>query len=315
MSWRRARWTKWATPSANRPARSASIASATLWICAGGRTLNIPSRSRPTPSSCCAPAGLTGAATKNGRSCSASMARPGTTKPSWMSTCKLLEEAKAARSPAAGQAVGSVPHFAAGRLWPAAVAAQGRGAARTLEGFPAPAPSWSAATCRSSRRTSASWTCTSPAAIIPYYKDSQYTPIDVDEEKFMLKPMNCPHHIEIYKQRAAQLPRFALRLAEFGTVYRYEQSGELNGLTRVRGFTVDDSHLFVTPDQLGRGVHRRGGFDPARVSARWASTISARGWAPMIPTATNTPVRRRCGRGASPPSSQAADKVGHELHD
>lgn len=84
----------------------------------------------------------------------------------------------------------------------------------------------------------------------PYYKDSQYTPIDVDEEQFMLKPMNCPHHIEIYKSRARSYRDLPLRLAEFGTVYRYEQSGELNGLTRVRGFTVDDSHLFVTPDQL-----------------------------------------------------------------
>ena len=84
----------------------------------------------------------------------------------------------------------------------------------------------------------------------PYYKDSQYTPIDVDDEKFMLKPMNCPHHIEIYKSGARSYRDLPLRLAEFGTVYRYEQSGELNGLTRVRGFTVDDSHLFVTPDQL-----------------------------------------------------------------
>lgn len=84
----------------------------------------------------------------------------------------------------------------------------------------------------------------------PYYKDSQYTPIDVDEERFLLKPMNCPHHIEIYKSSPRSYRDLPLRLAEFGTVYRYEQSGELTGLTRVRGFTVDDSHLFVTPEQL-----------------------------------------------------------------
>ncbi|MCA9975404.1 MAG: threonine--tRNA ligase [Anaerolineales bacterium] len=84
----------------------------------------------------------------------------------------------------------------------------------------------------------------------PSYKDSQYTPIDVDEEQFLLKPMNCPHHIEIYKSSPRSYRDLPLRLAEFGTVYRYEQSGELNGLTRVRGFTVDDSHLFVTPEQL-----------------------------------------------------------------
>jgi threonyl-tRNA synthetase len=84
----------------------------------------------------------------------------------------------------------------------------------------------------------------------PYYKDSQYPPIEADGEQFLLKPMNCPHHIEIYKSSPKSYRDLPYRLAEFGTVYRYEQSGELTGLTRVRGFTQDDSHLFVTPDQL-----------------------------------------------------------------
>lgn len=84
----------------------------------------------------------------------------------------------------------------------------------------------------------------------PYYKDSQYAPIDVDDEQFLLKPMNCPHHIQIYKSELHSYRDLPIRYAEFGTVYRYEQSGELHGLTRVRGFTVDDAHLFVTPDQL-----------------------------------------------------------------
>lgn len=84
----------------------------------------------------------------------------------------------------------------------------------------------------------------------PYYKASQYAPIVVDEEAFLLKPMNCPHHIEIYRSAPRSYRDLPLRLAEFGTVYRYEKSGELTGLTRVRGFTVDDSHLFVTPEQL-----------------------------------------------------------------
>lgn len=84
----------------------------------------------------------------------------------------------------------------------------------------------------------------------PYYKDSQYAPIDIDGDRFLLRPMNCPHHIEIYRSEARSYRDLPLRLAEFGTVYRYEQSGELTGLTRVRGFTVDDSHLFVTPEQL-----------------------------------------------------------------
>ncbi len=70
------------------------------------------------------------------------------------------------------------------------------------------------------------------------------------EDGFVLKPMNCPFHIQIYKSELRSYRELPMRLAEFGTVYRYEQSGELGGLTRVRGFTVDDSHLFVSPEQL-----------------------------------------------------------------
>ncbi len=70
------------------------------------------------------------------------------------------------------------------------------------------------------------------------------------EQGFVLKPMNCPFHIQIYQSQLRSYRELPLRLAEFGTVYRYEQSGELGGLTRVRGFTVDDSHLFVAPEQL-----------------------------------------------------------------
>ncbi|MDB9489135.1 threonine--tRNA ligase [Dolichospermum circinale CS-534/05] len=70
------------------------------------------------------------------------------------------------------------------------------------------------------------------------------------EQGFVLKPMNCPFHIQIYKSELRSYRELPMRLAEFGTVYRYEKSGELGGLTRVRGFTVDDSHLFVTPEQL-----------------------------------------------------------------
>jgi threonyl-tRNA synthetase len=72
------------------------------------------------------------------------------------------------------------------------------------------------------------------------------------EQGFVLKPMNCPFHIQIYKSELRSYRDLPMRLAEFGTVYRYEQSGELGGLTRVRGFTVDDSHLFVTPEQLNQ---------------------------------------------------------------
>ncbi len=84
-----------------------------------------------------------------------------------------------------------------------------------------------------------------------YGKDS-FQPIHTpdENEEFLLKPMNCPHHCEIYKVTPRSYKDLPLRLAEFGTVYRYEQSGELHGLTRVRGFTQDDAHIFCTPDQL-----------------------------------------------------------------
>ncbi len=85
----------------------------------------------------------------------------------------------------------------------------------------------------------------------PYYKDSQFTPLKLEEgEEYLLKPMNCPHHFQIYDAKPHSYRDLPIRLAEFGTVYRYEQSGELNGLVRVRSFTVDDSHMFVRPDQL-----------------------------------------------------------------
>jgi len=84
-----------------------------------------------------------------------------------------------------------------------------------------------------------------------YGKDS-FRPITTPQEgeEFMLKPMNCPHHCEMYKTKPRSYKDLPLRLAEFGTVYRYEQSGELHGLTRVRGFTQDDAHIFCRPDQL-----------------------------------------------------------------
>ena len=88
------------------------------------------------------------------------------------------------------------------------------------------------------------------------YKEDMFPMMAEDEESaadergFVLKPMNCPFHIQIYQSELRSYRDLPMRLAEFGTVYRYEQSGELGGLTRVRGFTVDDSHLFVTPEQL-----------------------------------------------------------------
>jgi threonyl-tRNA synthetase len=91
----------------------------------------------------------------------------------------------------------------------------------------------------------------------PYYKDKQFPPIIMESEsegsqaeEYLLKPMNCPHHFTIYNAKPHSYRDLPVRLAEFGTVYRYEQSGELNGLMRVRSFTQDDAHLFVAPEQL-----------------------------------------------------------------
>ncbi|WP_297694642.1 threonine--tRNA ligase [uncultured Eudoraea sp.] len=84
------------------------------------------------------------------------------------------------------------------------------------------------------------------------YGEDSFQPIHTpkEDEEFLLKPMNCPHHCEIFNSKPLSYRELPKRFAEFGTVYRYEQSGELHGLTRVRGFTQDDAHIFCTPDQL-----------------------------------------------------------------
>jgi threonyl-tRNA synthetase len=84
----------------------------------------------------------------------------------------------------------------------------------------------------------------------PYYSDAQYPPMVIEDEEYLLKPMNCPHHHQIYLNKQHSYRNLPLRLFEMGTVYRYEQSGELSGLTRVRGFTQDDAHIYCTVEQL-----------------------------------------------------------------
>ncbi|MDP4588206.1 MAG: threonine--tRNA ligase, partial [Flavobacteriales bacterium] len=88
------------------------------------------------------------------------------------------------------------------------------------------------------------------------YGADSFQPIltPAEGEVYLLKPMNCPHHCEIYKSRPRSYKDLPIRYAEFGTVYRYEQSGELHGLTRVRGFTQDDAHIFCTVDQVKEEV-------------------------------------------------------------
>jgi threonyl-tRNA synthetase len=87
-----------------------------------------------------------------------------------------------------------------------------------------------------------------------YYRQSMFSPIDIEGQEYQLKPMNCPFHIQIYKSRMRSYRDLPVRYAELGTVYRYEPSGTLHGLLRVRGFTQDDAHLFLLPDQLDEEI-------------------------------------------------------------
>jgi len=85
---------------------------------------------------------------------------------------------------------------------------------------------------------------------LDFYKDDMYAPMDIEGQEYFIKPMNCPFHIMIYKTRMRSYRELPLRWAELGTVYRYERSGVLHGLMRVRGFTQDDAHIICTPDQI-----------------------------------------------------------------
>jgi len=91
---------------------------------------------------------------------------------------------------------------------------------------------------------------------LEFYKESMYSPMDVDGKEYLLKPMNCPFHILMYKKRRRSYRELPFRWAELGTVYRYESAGTLHGLMRVRGFTQDDAHLFLRPDQLDEEIDR-----------------------------------------------------------
>ncbi len=95
---------------------------------------------------------------------------------------------------------------------------------------------------------------------LTWFKDGMYPPMQVDDEQYFAKPMNCPFHIHIYKSRTRSYRDLPIRYAEWGTVYRYERSGVLQGLLRVRGFTQDDAHIFCRPDQMPAEIDRTLGF-------------------------------------------------------
>ena len=89
---------------------------------------------------------------------------------------------------------------------------------------------------------------------LDFFKENMYSPMDIDEMQYIVKPMNCPFHLTIYKSRTRSYRDLPIRWAELGTVYRYERSGVLHGLMRVRGFTQDDAHIFCRPDQLDEEI-------------------------------------------------------------
>jgi len=91
---------------------------------------------------------------------------------------------------------------------------------------------------------------------LEWYSESMYAPLDIDGQQYYLKPMNCPFHVQIFKSQTRSYRDLPLRFAEWGTVYRYERSGVLHGLLRVRGFTQDDAHLFCRPDQMPDEIDR-----------------------------------------------------------
>jgi threonyl-tRNA synthetase len=91
---------------------------------------------------------------------------------------------------------------------------------------------------------------------LDWYRENMYSPLDIEGQQYYLKPMNCPFHIQIYKSRSRSYRDLPLRFAEWGTVYRYERSGVVHGLLRVRGFTQDDAHLFCRPDQMPQEIDR-----------------------------------------------------------
>lgn len=95
---------------------------------------------------------------------------------------------------------------------------------------------------------------------LDFYSENMYPPMELENQTFQLKPMNCPFHIQVYKSRLRSYRELPIRWAELGTVYRFERSGVLHGLLRVRGFTQDDAHLFVTPSQLEEELERLVGF-------------------------------------------------------
>ena len=228
--------------------RSRSTARASSSTSAAARTCPAPAPS--ARSSCCRSPAPTGKATPRASSCSGSTAPPCSASRNWTTTCSRSKRPSAATTACWASSSNCSPSIR--RVGSGLILWLPKGAIirRELENFlygelirrgyqPVYTPHIGKVDLY---ETSGHY---------PYYADSQFPPIEMDDdERYLLKPMNCPHHIMIYKSKPRSYRDLPLRLAEFGTVYRFEQSGELNGMTRVRGFTQDDAHIFCTEEQV-----------------------------------------------------------------
>ncbi len=129
-----------------------------------------------------------------------------------------------------------------------------------------------------------------------FYRENMFGPIEVEKAEYQLKPMNCPGHILIFKSHLRSYREFPVRLAELGTVYRYERSGVLHGLLRVRGFTQDDAHIFCMPEQIEKEIQDCIEFalEVLRIFGFDRYEVELSGGDPRIPKIT--PARPKIGR-------------------
>ena len=208
-------------------------------------------------------------------SCSASTARPGSPRRRWRSTCGC--------SPRQSGATTAAGHRARPVLVPGRDRRRARGLAPEGRHRPAGHGGVLAAPARggrllrsSSPRTSPRPRCSRPPATCSGTPQGMYPPMEMEGARYYPKPMNCPFHILIYKSRGRSYRELPLRLFEFGTVYRFEKSGVLHGLTRARGFTQDDSHIFCTPEQLERRADRAARLRPAAAARLRAHRVRGR---------------------------------------
>ena len=208
----------------------------------------------------------TGRARKATRRCSASTGTPSSRRKSWTRTSTTWRRPSAATT--ASWAASSTSSRSRTRRAPASSSGTPRaGSSGSRSRTSGATSTWPAATTSSTRPHIANIKLWKTSGHTEYYKANMYSPIDIEGVEYQLKPMNCPFHITIYKSQLHSYRELPFRYAELGTVYRFERSGVLHGLMRVRGFTQDDAHLFCRPDQLEAEIVRVIDFVTSMLSA------------------------------------------------